>query len=73
MPRDKSQVIRTYYLAMNFLLIFEAGIIKFLMIPRLVFLSKIEALNKFCDVAFIIGIVMLIGYIAVWCISHHMI
>lgn len=71
MPRDKSQVIRTYYLAMNFLLIFEAGIIKFLMIPRLVFLSKIEALNKFCDVAFIIGIVMLIGYIAVWCISHH--
>lgn len=69
MLRDKQHIVRTYIVVFSLLLTIEAGIIRFLVIPRLDFSTLI--LYKFCYMLFGIGISLMTCFIVAWCISHR--
>lgn len=68
MVRDKQRIIKMYIVVTAILLVAEAGIIRFVMIPCLGL--SVSIVYHFSDALFGIGFLLLILYALVWCISN---
>lgn len=68
MVRDKQRIIKMYIIVTAILLVAEAGIIHFVMIPYLGI--SVSIVYHFSDALFGIGFLLLILYTMVWCISN---
>lgn len=68
MVRDKQRIIKMYTIGSSILLVAEAGIIRFVMIPCLGL--SVSMVYHFSDALFGIGFLLWILYALVWCISN---
>lgn len=70
MLRDRQRIIKQMILCSIFLLLFEAGVIRFVMIPRLNL--HVWIIYSVCDALFVAGLLLSVLYIIYWCISNKL-
>ena len=68
MVRDKQRIIKMYIIVTAILLVAEAGIIRFVMIPCLGL--SVSIVYHFSNALFLVGFSLLVFYVLVWSISN---